>query len=70
MLGGKQIVLEEAKEVNEALDGHPEGGFWDFSRAFEAEHSCSLLCLISLQNTGFPLQPHETTELISCDRAI
>ena len=51
--------------VNGARGGDSEGGFWDFSRAFEAEHSCSLLCLISLQNTRSPLYPHKTTELIA-----
>lgn len=51
-LRGEQIVLVVAKEVNGALAGDSEGGFWDFSRAFEAEHSCSLLCLISLENAG------------------
>ena len=45
-------MLVEAEEVNGARDGDSEGGFWDFSRAFEAEHSCSLLCLISLENAG------------------
>ena len=46
-LRGKQIVLVVAKEVNGALAGNSKGGFWDFSRAFEAEHSCSLLCVIN-----------------------
>lgn len=51
-LRGEQIVLVVAKEINGALAGDSEGGFWDFSRAFEAEHSGSLLCLISLENAG------------------
>lgn len=49
--GGKQIVLVEPREVNGARGGDSEGGFWDFSRALEAEHSHSLLCLISLEDT-------------------
>lgn len=67
---GKQIMLEEAKEINGAHGGDSEGDFWDFSRAFEVKHSCALLYLISLQNTESPLYLHLTTELISHDWAI
>lgn len=65
MLGGKQIALQEAKEENGASGGNSEGGFWAISRAFEAEYSCSLLRLISLQKTESPLYSHKTTELIN-----
>lgn len=48
----------QVQEVHGACGGDSEGGFWDLSRAFEAEHSCSSLRLISHQNAGPPLYPH------------
>lgn len=65
MLGGKQVALEEVKKENGACGGSSEGGFWAISRAFEAERSCSLSCLISLQKTESPLYSHKTAELIN-----
>lgn len=61
--GRKADGVGEAQEVHGACGGDSEGGFWDLSRAFEAEHSCSSLCQLHIRTQG--LLCFLTTELIS-----
>lgn len=47
------MVLARGRGGGAACGCESEGGFWDFSRAFEAEHSCSLLSHLSEHKVSF-----------------